>query len=128
MRRDRVALERRRLQAPRLLEQGLTEAEVARRLQLEFLPDISQRKEYLYIQALALSQVVAERGAPVSITVDNGTEFLQSRDESMGLSVARSVIILRRSSHVSGQLPRRPVRRSIRTGGKRLRTAIYQSH
>ena len=25
--------------------------------------------------ALALSQVVAERGAPVSITVDNGTEF-----------------------------------------------------
>jgi transposase len=32
MRRDRVALERRRLQAARLLEQGLTEAEVARRL------------------------------------------------------------------------------------------------
>jgi len=25
--------------------------------------------------ALALSQVVAERGAPISITVDNGTEF-----------------------------------------------------
>ncbi len=25
--------------------------------------------------ALALSQVIAERGAPVSITVDNGTEF-----------------------------------------------------
>ena len=32
MRRDRVALERRRWQAARLLEQGLTEAEVARRL------------------------------------------------------------------------------------------------
>jgi transposase len=32
MRRDRVALERRRLQAARLLEQGITEAEVARRL------------------------------------------------------------------------------------------------
>ena len=31
MRRDRVALERRRLQAARLLEQGWTEAEVARR-------------------------------------------------------------------------------------------------
>ena len=25
--------------------------------------------------ALALSQIIAERGAPVSITVDNGTEF-----------------------------------------------------
>ena len=34
MRRDRVALERRRLQAARLLEQGCTEAEVARRLEV----------------------------------------------------------------------------------------------
>jgi len=36
MRRDRVALERRRLQAARLLEQGLTEAEAARRLGVQF--------------------------------------------------------------------------------------------
>ena len=34
MRRDRMALERRRMQAARLLEQGLSEAEVARRLEV----------------------------------------------------------------------------------------------
>jgi transposase len=32
--RDRVALERRRMQAARLLEQGYSEAEVARRLEV----------------------------------------------------------------------------------------------
>lgn len=37
--------------------------------------------------ALALAQVVAERDTPASITVDNRSEFLQSGDGSLGLSV-----------------------------------------
>ena len=39
--------------------------------------------------ALALSQVVAERGAPVSITVDNGSEFV-SKAMGRGLTSVAS--------------------------------------
>jgi putative transposase len=37
--------------------------------------------------ALALSQVVAERGAPISITVDNGTEFYSRAMETGPISM-----------------------------------------
>ena len=63
--------------------------------------------------ALTLSQVVAERGAPVSITVDNGTGILQSRDGSMGLSVWLQLDFIR---------PGRPVENSyIESFNGRLR-------
>jgi hypothetical protein len=39
---------------------------------------------------LALSEIVAERGAPVSITVDNGTEF-QSKTIDVWSIPARSL-------------------------------------
>jgi transposase len=58
MRRDRVALERRRLQAARLLEQGLTEAEVARRL------DVHRQSVNRWAKALKTAGRVGLRRAP----------------------------------------------------------------
>ena len=58
MRRDRVALERRRLQAARLLEQGCTEAEVARRL------DVHRQSVNRWAKALKTAGRVGLRRAP----------------------------------------------------------------